>query len=347
MSEKYKHSEQLEDLLRYLNDTMVGEERYKFERELERDPFLQEAFDGLSEFKSSEIDRDIRSMDVISGKKRLSLGFLKYVAYAAGFALLIFAGYWAVTNIDFSKQQTAKSTTEPENVQFREPYKPAPSEKSDSTALTDSSTIMVADAGLKQADNLQGKATGSVIIPDGQLPKAEKPAATREQAKKKAAVLDAQKQAALNAEENTSENEIAIENDIATTQAVSSVAENISENNEREDIEEPINALKRPGVNAEPQPLGGSTLFKSYVDRNANYPDGIQNAKKEFVKIKFKITKTGEPVSFVIERSPDNSFSQEAIRLIQNGPKWSPKIKDGIPVEGEVTLRINFKPPVK
>ena len=40
MSDKYKHSEQLENVLRYMNNTMTDQERYHFERELERDPFL-------------------------------------------------------------------------------------------------------------------------------------------------------------------------------------------------------------------------------------------------------------------------------------------------------------------
>jgi len=60
--------------------------------------------------------------------------------------------------------------------------------------------------------------------------------------------------------------------------------------------------------------------------------------------VRFKITKTGEPKAFFIERSPDDNFSQEAIRLIKSGPKWSPKIQDGLPVEGEAEVKIYFRP---
>jgi protein TonB len=332
MSDKYKHSEQLENVLKYMNNTMTDQERYKFERELERDPFLYEAFEGLSEHKTSEIERDIRGIDVISGKRRLSLGFLKYVGYAAGLALLVFAGYWAVTTIDFSKQQTAKNEAEPENIKFMEPYKPVRTDTIDSLTTVDTTRILVADAALNQQTNA---ATMQV-----QPPKPDK-TVQKETAKKKSAILTADQQTAIKTEGYNAVETVEVAQEFSEESAITAAAAPIDS---REDIEEPINALKRPGVNADPQPLGGSTLFKNYLESNAKYPEGIQNAKKEFVKIRFKITKTGEPTSFFIERSPDDSFSQEAIRLIKSGPKWSPEIKDGIPVDGEVTIRINFKP---
>jgi protein TonB len=173
-----------------------------------------------------------------------------------------------------------------------------------------------------------------------QPPKPDK-TVQKETAKKKSAILTADQQTAIKTEGYNAVETVEVAQEFSEESAITAAAAPIDS---REDIEEPINALKRPGVNADPQPLGGSTLFKNYLESNAKYPEGIQNAKKEFVKIRFKITKTGEPTSFFIERSPDDSFSQEAIRLIKSGPKWSPEIKDGIPVDGEVTIRINFKP---
>jgi len=349
MSEKFNHSEQLQDLLRYMNDTMIGEERYKFERELERDPFLQEAFEGLSDMKPSEIDRDIRSMDVIAGKKRLSLGFLKYFAYAAGIALLIFAGYWAFNSIDFSKDKIVKNETDTIDQKFREPYKPVAVADTTVSTAVDSSKTLVADAGLQQNNNLQGQATGIGNNLTGQLPKTEVAGATKDFQKKKGVLTNTATQSALKAEENNKAETAPAQDatESKTEEVVSEPAPTTTTSDSREDIEEPMNALKRPGVNAEPQPLGGSALFKNYVDNNTKYPEGIKSTRKEFVKIRFKVSKSGEPTAFFIERSPSDLFSQEAIRVIKNGPKWSPEIKDGIPVVGEVTLKINFKPEEK
>jgi protein TonB len=342
MSEKYKHNEQLEDVLRYMNGTMPEAERYAFERALEQDPFLMEAFEGLSEIKASEIDRDIRSIDVISGKKRLSLGILKYAVYAASVALFIIAGFWAVKNIDFSKQQTAK--TETENPEFREPYKPVQTDTIDSLAISaDSSKMMIADAGLRQPGNAQMQTVGGVNTLPGQQALKEKPFQAKDAAKKKSASLSAAQQTALKAEEET-EIATATDQESLSEAAEISTANPTTINESREDIEEPFNALKRPGVNANPQPLGGNSLFKEYLDKNAKYPAGIQNAKKELVKVKFKISKVGQPFGIVVEKSPDQEFSREAIRLILDGPKWSPEIKDGIPVEGEASVKIYFDP---
>lgn len=333
MSEKYKHSERLEETLRYLNDAMTNEERYSFEREVERDPFLEEAFEGLSSIRSSEVDRDIRSLDVITGKKRKSFFAIKLLAYAAGIAIIVSLGFWALQNIDFSKHQTAKSTEETENAQFREPYKPAAIASTD-TVAKDSANILVADAGLNQAN------TG-ILTEKGTLTKDQ---TTLKDITKKKMPLKGTLDQSHTLQAQKAEEKTVADADKASSEIVAPAIAAEAPQKSAEEIAAVENTLRRPGVNADPQPLGGTTLFKEYLERNAKYPGGIQNAKKEFVKVKFKISKTGQPFGIVVEKSPDQQFSQEAIRLILEGPKWSPEIKDGIPVEGEVSVKINFKP---
>jgi TonB family protein len=59
--------------------------------------------------------------------------------------------------------------------------------------------------------------------------------------------------------------------------------------------------------------------------------------KIEFtVRVDFTISKTGNPINIKVDKSPSEEFTKEAIRIIDSGPRWSPKIKDGIPVEGEI-----------
>jgi hypothetical protein len=344
MSDKYKHSERLEETLRYLNDAMTNEERYSFEREIERDPFMQEAFEGLSGIKSSEIDRDIRGMNIFTGKKRKSFFIVKVLAYAAGFALIVSLGLWALQNIDFSKKQTAEVKEESENILFNEPYKPATTATIDSTALVDSAKVVLADAGLNQSKtggDLTGKANG-LPAEKSAFSKTDQVTSKDLNKKKLAAKGAAEQMSTQKVQEPVSTNKESESVGSETSASATTVSDAQQQNNE--DIKEVENALKRPGVNADPEPLGGSTLFRDYLDKNAKYPGGIQNAKKEFVKVKFKISKVGQPFNIVVEKSPDQEFSQEAIRLILEGPKWSPEIKDGIPVEGEVSVKINFKP---
>ncbi len=331
MSEKSRYSEQFDLILRYMNNTMTNEERYKFERELERDPFLYEAFDGLSGLKPSEAERAIRSIDVISGKRHVSFGFLKYVGYVAAAAIVAAGLYWGFMQIDFSGKEVASNNAKNEDAGFMEPYRPAQSDSIDSIASREN--VASTDSLLLAANELKTDA----ILKDNV-------SAIKEPAKKKQSLQNAAQQVAQKPSEEKEQQALT---DIKSPDETEVDAEETSASKEEylpEDIEKPEEALKRPGVNAEPEPLGGSSLFKSYLDNNARYPESADSKRKEIVKIRFRVSKTGDPSNFFIERSPGDAFSQEAIRLIKNGPKWSPQIKDGLPVDGEVSVRITFKP---
>lgn len=331
MSEKSRYSEQFDLILRYMNNTMTNEERYKFERELERDPFLYEAFDGLSGLKPSEAERAIRSIDVISGKRHVSFGFLKYVGYVAAAAIVAAGLYWGFMQIDFSGKEVASNNAKNEDAGFMEPYRPAQSDSIDSIASREN--VASTDSLLLAANELKTDA----ILKDNV-------SAIKEPAKKKQSLQNAAQQVAQKPSEEKEQQPLT---DVQSTDEIAVGIEETSASEEEylpEDIEKPEEALKRPGVNAEPEPLGGSSLFKNYLDNNARYPESADSKRKEIVKIRFRVSKTGDPSNFFIERSPGDAFSQEAIRLIKNGPKWSPQIKDGLPVDGEVSVRITFKP---
>lgn len=344
MSDKYKHSEQLEDLLRYKNDLMTGEERYKFERELERDPFLQEAFEGLEGMKASELDRDIRSMDVIAGKRKISLDFLRYVGYAAGLAILVLVGFWAVQHIHPSKDQVVKNEADTLNQQYREPYKPAvTASKRDSVAIdTTRETIAVAQAAPPPPP--KGQDQQAAQNQPFQFPKTEKFSEIRDAARKANTLGAVVPQQAVKAKTDEDNEETVTVNESSEALATSAVSSEKAKEENMEDMAEPLNVIKRPGVNADPQPLGGNTLFRNYLNDNTKYPSSSKSTRKETVKIRFSITTNGDPTGYVIEQSPGESFTEEAIRVIKNGPRWSPKIKDGIPVVSDVTVKITFKP---
>lgn len=331
MSEKSRYSEQFDLILRYMNGIMTNEERYKFERELERDPFLYEAFDGLSGLKPAEVERAIRSIDVISGKRHVSFGFLKYVGYVAAAAIIAAGLFWGFMQIDFSGKEVTSNNAQDEDAGFMEPYRPAQSDSIDSIASREN--VASTDSLLLAANELK---TDAIIK--------NNVSANKEPAKKKQSLQNAGQQVAQKPSEEKEQQALT---DIKSPDETEVDTEETSASKEEylpEDIEKPEEALKRPGVNAEPEPLGGSSLFKSYLDNNARYPESADSKRKEIVKIRFRVSKTGDPSNFFIERSPGDAFSQEAIRLIKNGPKWSPQIKDGLPVDGEVSVRITFKP---
>jgi len=48
-----------EDLFRYLSDGLSEEERYALEREIQKDPFIEEALEGLSTLGPKQARKDL------------------------------------------------------------------------------------------------------------------------------------------------------------------------------------------------------------------------------------------------------------------------------------------------
>ena len=66
-------------------------------------------------------------------------------------------------------------------------------------------------------------------------------------------------------------------------------------------------------------------------------------SQKVVVVINLTILSSGAIDSVEIVRSPGQAYSDEAIRLVKEGPSWTAARKDGITVDEKVRLRIVFK----
>ncbi len=91
-------------------------------------------------------------------------------------------------------------------------------------------------------------------------------------------------------------------------------------------------------------PVGGITAYKDYIDSALVYPHADLPDGKEVVVLKFYIGRYGRPHTFSIIRSPSEAYSEEATRVIQEGPDWEPASRDGEYVEDPVRLRVVFRP---
>jgi hypothetical protein len=92
-----------------------------------------------------------------------------------------------------------------------------------------------------------------------------------------------------------------------------------------------------------PSPMNGKENFDKYIETNIRKPAGFKTGKSEVVVISFLVKTDGKPDSIKIIRSPGKSFSDEAIRLIKEGPAWVPAEENKIKIEEEVRIRIVFK----
>jgi TonB family protein len=92
-----------------------------------------------------------------------------------------------------------------------------------------------------------------------------------------------------------------------------------------------------------PQPGNGRKDFDNYIRNNLRMPPGAVTGQKEVVVVSFVVLKTGDIDSIKIIRSPGKAFSDEAIRLIRQGPVWIPAEGNNTKIDEEVRIRIVFK----
>jgi TonB family protein len=93
-------------------------------------------------------------------------------------------------------------------------------------------------------------------------------------------------------------------------------------------------------------PVGGNSTFREFVKNNLRYPaSGLEDEIKGMVKLKFTVGSNGQISNMEVLKSLGEDFDREAIRLVNEGPKWEPAKENGRVVERDVKVKIRFRPP--
>lgn len=105
----------------------------------------------------------------------------------------------------------------------------------------------------------------------------------------------------------------------------------------RDDDAEPIVHLASP--------VGGTRAYNKYLDANVRYPqEALKNNIKGKVKVEFSVKTDGSLDDYKVVKSLGYGCDEEVIRLIKDGPKWSPSTENGQPVESTVLVGVKFDP---
>ena len=98
----------------------------------------------------------------------------------------------------------------------------------------------------------------------------------------------------------------------------------------------------RPTI--EPHFVGGVEAMVLYITKNIVYPaKAKQDNKQGVVYISFIVEKDGSITNISIPKSPNDLLSKEAIRVVQEMPKWKVGIQNGEKVRVLFTLPIHFR----
>lgn len=97
------------------------------------------------------------------------------------------------------------------------------------------------------------------------------------------------------------------------------------------------------GINQEeaPVPPGGLSSFLKYIGTNYVYPKEAEEAKvKGRLILTFVVEKDGSISEVKSVQDLDHGTGEEAVRVLESSPKWTPSKKDGEVVRVQYTLPI-------
>jgi TonB family protein len=93
-------------------------------------------------------------------------------------------------------------------------------------------------------------------------------------------------------------------------------------------------------------PQIGYRAYKKYLEENMRYPQQAVSTKTEGrATIEFTVEPTGVLTNFNIVRGIGSGCDEELIRLVKEGPAWTPTRKEGIAVQDKVRVRLTFELP--
>lgn len=102
-----------------------------------------------------------------------------------------------------------------------------------------------------------------------------------------------------------------------------------------------------PFISAETMPKfqgGDLTAFRNWVQSKVRYPQVAQeNGISGRVVLQFVIERDGRLTNIVVLQTPDRSLSEEAIRVLNQSPKWTPGKQRSQTVRVKYTLPVDFR----
>lgn len=94
------------------------------------------------------------------------------------------------------------------------------------------------------------------------------------------------------------------------------------------------------------QPAGGSMAFEKYLEDNMQYP---AQAKKLGIEgnvfLVFDVDEEGNLTDIMVTKGIGAGCDDEALRLLENAPKWEPAMRDGKAVKQRTSTLVRFRLP--
>lgn len=331
--------------IRYLKGEMTESERNSFERELQKNPFAQEAMDGVETIPARDVYHDLVLLQQKISRRRNRISRVTYYRIAASIAVLMIISsvFYVVDRSKSSEQPSLPGYREvPLEIAKAEPVRKAEADKEREPEISPPETSLQKRTmpAVENADENKEMVHRETIKPEKMEPQREIQLPDKRNAVSEMPALAEGAEAA--------QPYAAVRSQVRSDSGVTTG----EVGHEQVEIEITKTGFKnRVNVReysdsagySPPQPLNGMDAYEKYISEHINRPDPETTGQRVVVVAVFKILTNGSPDSVMIIRSPDKRFSEEALRVIRSGPAWKPAMRNGKPIEDEVSLRIVFR----
>lgn len=339
MAGKYKNMRTtLSDFLRYIGKEMKSGERNSFERDLEKDPFAGEAAEGFDGLNKDEVLKDLTLLQKQIKSKTWNKRRFIIIRIAASVAvLMVISSIFIIINRSRTEKLISEnSITEKQIEIYKTPYLSKPS-------VPDDNKIAM------NMPEVPGQKTNAEPAPASKDNTAERKKI--EEIKKISVVSELKDDQKILAKTEAEAKALTIEQSVQSAKA-EELSENVSglarakkadKNVAGAGVTVRAEAAKQITLYTPAQPVNGQEDFKRYIDKNIRRPAGTRPGQIEVVILKFRVKSDGMLDSLKIISSPGIFYSDEARRLIMEGPKWKPAEINNIKIDELVKLQIVFK----
>lgn len=360
-----------EDFLRYISGEMSDEERHAIEREIQKDPFAADALEGLSIPDTGEARKDLSKLKARLIKRVAGRRSMVWIRVAASVAVIVVIGTLYFTVFTDKIGQMDRRIAETESAEpAREPgaagEKKAPEKATEETITaeeTPSANDIQEESPTQEGSPIQEtpverrapeRSDAQPVPAETYVQVVEELAADSELMMEDEFILaemeaDAEEIADMivydteTMEEPVIPDEEIMAEAAAARSRVSTLAKSTTlEEGKGEEITGMDEARMIPD-SIPAMPSGGMELFNRYITDNLRFPEDDSIPGESVVVLSFIVGPQGRPQNINADESPDEAFSLEAIRLLQEGPAWSPLIVNGMPSEERVRINIEFK----
>ncbi|HKL66919.1 MAG TPA: hypothetical protein VJ877_03420 [Bacteroidales bacterium] len=316
------------DIIRYLGNRMSAEERNAFERKLQADPFLAEAVEGFTEVDPHDLEDDFEDLrKSISGYSRNKRIIVPRVAAA----IVVLLGISSVLLVLFLRKPStgiAENRLKNEAGKIELPVPEAEGIRPENTGLdTPGKQELKALPEKRSFEEITAEPEDSVLMLDEIItaqPKAE-------------GIMDVEMAEAAIAEEEMDARPKGITVDNQAAKAARPETSQIELKKERLMMARAASEIE---TSRKARPSLGDEEYEKYIKENAVYPDIRADYGSVSVKLKVAVDTSGKIVDTFIVESPDKVFSDEAVRLVSEGPAWLPALKEGLAVRDTVSLEV-------